>query len=384
MKKINLSLTLAFLIIGLTTVSQSAFSKVITTETVFVYEHLSFLKEKSLLRQLSNRKDLVVGHPTHEGFEVYGDENLYKILGDLDIDFKPINFTEKNSLDLKNHPSFEEVEATIQDLVKENNDIMTLENIGDSVQGRPLWLVRITVPNYDHLSLNKDDKMNGLRHLKKHVFYIANIHGNEITGREIMLLLIEDLGKRYHEKDPEITNLLHSTVIHILPSMNPDGAEVRRRANANYVDLNREFPDWTDSEPNTTDRREPEVQAVMEYYKRYDFSFSVNFHGGAEVINYPWDSSPEKGPNEDLLEELSHEYIFNGAEYMMSSYFPSGVTRGYEWYPVYGGLQDWSTHYHDSPHLTIELSNDKWPDFDEMTYFYDNNKNSMIKAMSFF
>lgn len=31
--------------------------------------------------------------------------------------------------------------------------------------------------------------------------------------------------------------------LHILPTMNPDGFALRRRGNANNVDLNRDFPD---------------------------------------------------------------------------------------------------------------------------------------------
>jgi hypothetical protein len=31
--------------------------------------------------------------------------------------------------------------------------------------------------------------------------------------------------------------------LHILPTMNPDGFALRRRGNANNIDLNRDFPD---------------------------------------------------------------------------------------------------------------------------------------------
>lgn len=81
--------------------------------------------------------------------------------------------------------------------------------------------------------------------------YVANMHGNEVVGREILLLLVKYLCENYGS-DERVTRLLNTTRIHILPSMNPDGYEVAvegdansliGRNNAHDVDLNRNFPD---------------------------------------------------------------------------------------------------------------------------------------------
>ena len=53
--------------------------------------------------------------------------------------------------------------------------------------------------------------------LEPEVKYIANMHGDEITGREMMLRLIADLGANYG-KDPEITQLVQNTEIFIFKS----------------------------------------------------------------------------------------------------------------------------------------------------------------------
>lgn len=55
--------------------------------------------------------------------------------------------------------------------------------------------------------------------------YIAGAHGNEVLGRELLLLLVHFLCQEYLARNPRIVFLVEETRIHILPSLNPDGYE---------------------------------------------------------------------------------------------------------------------------------------------------------------
>ncbi|CAL1286129.1 unnamed protein product [Larinioides sclopetarius] len=109
--------------------------------------------------------------------------------------------------------------------------------------------------------------------LKPNVKYVANMHGNEAVGRELMLHLITYLINNYYT-DNYVRWLLDTTRIHIMPSMNPDGY------NARGFDLNRNFPDFFKT---NNKQQQPETEAVKEWLESVQFVLSGNIHGGALV-----------------------------------------------------------------------------------------------------
>jgi carboxypeptidase D len=77
-----------------------------------------------------------------------------------------------------------------------------------------LCIIILSSPNNDAVFISGEPEFK----------YIANMHGNEVVGRELLLLLTKYLCENYGT-DRRVTDIVNSTRIHILPAMNPDGYE---------------------------------------------------------------------------------------------------------------------------------------------------------------
>lgn len=261
--------------------------------------------------------------------------------------------------------------------------------------GRELWVIQIST------DVNKERS-----ELKPMFKYVANMHGNEAVGRELLLSLPEFLLKRYSSgHNLEIEKLINSTDIHLLISMNPDGFERATlgdcwryddqsgRKNERKLDLNRNFPSWNDlgkSRRQLLKGREPETRSVMRWILDNPFVLSVNFHGGAVVANYPFDDSRlpsgeiSATPDHDLFKHLAHIYasnhedMFQGVGLCNNDNFTNGITNGAEWYVVKGGMQDFNYLFTNSFELTVELSCCKYPK-DELHVEWRKNIKSLVR-----
>ncbi|KAJ8537963.1 hypothetical protein K7X08_014503 [Anisodus acutangulus] len=66
----------------------------------------------------------------------------------------------------------------------------------------------------------------------------------------------------------------------------------------------------------------------------------------------------------------------------LSEEFPGGITNGAYWYPIYGGMQDWNYLHAGCFELTLEISDDKWPNASELPTLFEYNKMSMLDLAS--
>jgi subtilisin-like proprotein convertase family protein len=187
-----------------------------------------------------------------------------------------------------------------------------------------------------------------------------------------------------------VTDLVDGTEIWIMPSMNPDGTAHVQRWNANDVDLNRDFPDQYFDPLNSPLGREPETAAVMQWAADRRINLSANLHGGALVVNYPFDDNPEllgvysPSPDQELFVSVSRSYADNHPEMIDSNGHPAfddGITNGADWYVVVGGMQDWNYVWNGGLEVTLELGDTKWPAASSLPGYWDDNLESLLTYM---
>uniref|UniRef100_A0A673UP23 Carboxypeptidase D n=1 Tax=Suricata suricatta TaxID=37032 RepID=A0A673UP23_SURSU len=287
------------------------------------------------------------------------------------------------------HHHFPDMEIFLRRFANEYPNITRLYSLGKSVESRELYVMEISDNPGVHEPGEPEFK------------YIGNMHGNEVVGRELLLNLIEYLCKNFGT-DPEVTDLVLSTRIHLMPSMNPDGYEkaqegdsvsVIGRNNSNNFDLNRNFPDQYFQ---ITDPTQPETIAVMSWMKSYPFVLSANLHGGSLVVNYPFDDDEQglatysKSPDDAVFQQIALSYSKENAQMFQgrpckniypNEYFPHGITNGASWYNVPGGMQDWNYLQTNCFEVTIELGCVKYPFEKDLPKFWEQNRRSLIQFM---
>lgn len=272
--------------------------------------------------------------------------------------------------------TYETLTSELQQIAADHPSIARLYSIGKSVQGRDLWIMKIT----DNPDAQEDEP---------EVRYIAAMHGDEVVGKEMCVNLLNWLTDRY-ATDTRVSALVNSTEIWILPSMNPDGTAAQRRYNANNYDLNRNFPDQFTDPSDTTTGRQLETQHVMNWTSGSSPVLNANFHGGAAVANYPFDSTPSGvstyslSPDDATFVSISRTYADANTRLYSSNSDPSfdrGICNGSDWYAIRGGMQDWSYVWRGAKEITLEVSETKWPVADLLPTFWEENRESMLRFL---
>jgi Zinc carboxypeptidase/Carboxypeptidase regulatory-like domain/Dockerin type I domain len=280
----------------------------------------------------------------------------YEILQHPGTLIDPAMSTDKSGLkDWDTYPTYDAYVAMMQQFAIDYPSLCEVTTIGYSVEGREIIYIKIS----DNVSIEEDEP---------EVMYSSSMHGDELTGYVLTLRLIDSLLVSYGT-DSLITRLVDSCEIWINPLANPDGTFAggnssvygATRSNANGYDLNRNFPDPEDG-PNPGGTRQQETTIMMDFAELHTFVISANFHGGAEVINYPWDTWYPVHVDDVHLEAISRQYADSAQYYSPSGYMTdqdNGITNGAAWYSISGGRQDYMTYFHQCREVTNEISGTK-------------------------
>lgn len=252
--------------------------------------------------------------------------------------------------------------------------------------------------NYKILVAKISDNVNTAEN-EPQFLYTSSMHGDETTGYYLMLRLINYLLTNYGSIT-QITNLVNSTEIWICPLANPDGTYYQSnpvgstiaysmRYNKNFKDLNRNYIDPLIGDPSNSGDFfnypiQPETYAFIAFADNHHFNMSANFHGGAELMNYPWDTwTTSENPNADAAwwERVCSDYVATArtvnSSYMTETY-PDGVTEGGDWYEITGGRMDYMNFYKQCRETTIELDVNKTTQTQNLQGMWNTNYNSLI------
>ena len=191
----------------------------------------------------------------------------------------------------------------IQPVLNRLNTNNQLQVIGQSVLGKPIYEYQI---GYG----------------AKRVFLWSQMHGNESTTTRGMFDFVNLL---HSESDLAKQFLNHFTFCWI-PILNPDGATLYTRANANGVDLNRDSQDIS----------QPESQVLRATFERFKPDFCFNLHDQRTIFGVANTGKPatmsflapsyneEREVNESRLKAIN---VIAGINEVLQQFIPGQVGR---------------------------------------------------------
>ena len=246
--------------------------------------------------------------------------------------------------------TFDEMVTHINSMQDLYSDFVTISEIGESIEGRPIFAVKIS----DNPHLDESDE-EGV------VYFDALTHSREPMSLESTLYymwwLLENMGT-----DEEVNYLVNNREMYFVPIVNPDGYVYnetlspnggglwrKNRRNAGNgcfgVDLNRNFSKgWgldsgSSNDPCTEIYRganpfsEPEAAAVANFLAEINPSIAFTIHTFGDKFLSPWGYVDSLASYELYAEFVSEfipaNYSGYGTTAKMLGYTSSGTTRDY-------------------------------------------------------
>lgn len=280
---------------------------------------ISDFSEDEILKieQLGLQVDVIIENVA----KYYADRNLglsanvsdYTGTGNWGI---PANFTFGS---MSGHATFTEIVAHLDNMYTLFPNLITSkESIGQSIEGRDIWMVKIS----DNPNSSEPEPQ---------VFYNSLVHAREPAGAMTLLFYMYYLLENY-TTDPFIQTLVDNTEMFFVLVSNPDGYvynqttnpsgggmfRKNRRDNSGSscigVDLNRNFGffwglDNNGSSPDPCSETyrgasafsEPETAAIRDFVVANNFKNILNYHTYSNLLLYPWGYTSDPCPDEAIF-----------------------------------------------------------------------------------
>lgn len=336
------------------------------------------------------QENTVYAYANKEEFEAFKNLNIpFEILthpGKLIQNPRMYFGNSKSNYTWDAYPSYESYVEIMYEFEADYPELCEIKNIGTTADGRSLLFAKIS----DNVSSREPEPR---------FMYTSTMHGDETTGYILSLRLINYLLENY-ATNPEVADIVNNTEIWINPLENPDGTYTddnatvsgATRYNGNSVDLNRNYPNPVGGSFPNNDPRQPEAMAMINLTDSIKFVLAANMHGGAEVVNYPWDSwdgdtkldndSSKAHPDDYWWQYIGKNYCDTLFENSSAGYFTGvssdGYTNGGDWYIATGTRQDYMQYYKYQREFTLELSNTKLLPGSQLPIYWERNYRSLI------
>lgn len=141
-----------------------------------------------------------------------------------------------------------QVVRVLQELVARSDGTIFQHEAGVSIEGRSLYRLTLGRGNLP-------------------VLLWSQMHGDEPTATQVLIDILRFL-ELSRTTVPWVQRILHRLTLHVIPLLNPDGAEIPRRTNAVLVDLNRD----------ALALRSPEGQMLHEACTAVQPAYAFNLH----------------------------------------------------------------------------------------------------------
>lgn len=351
--------------------------------------------------KLNNKSDLLTLNS--KGLDMFGYNSKTKTIRarvskDQQSFLKEKNFIYKTMMEanmnakglMPGYSTYEQMKSKLQKLAESNPDIVTLSDIGDTwekTQGK--------APNNDIWCISISNKKT--KSVKPASLFVGGMHARELAPPEVMYKLAELLVTQYG-KDPQVTDLVNTRDINIIPIVNVDGRiQVekgnnwqRKNTHGQGVDLNRNFDShwnyqgldvpssWVGDSANpgsetysgTSPASEPETQAVQNFYNVKKLNMVLDMHSYGEMFFWPVGYSDKPIPEVNIFKNI-YENSFQKINY-------EGGTSMSLLYPTTGTTDDYAYVKHHALGLGMEVGQSFRPSYQEVESMWSKFKPNLL------